>query len=652
MPPMDDGSAGSTLFEQLPIGAYRSSIEGRQLRANAALVRMNGFDSEAELLTAVNDIGCEWYVDPQRRGEFQRLMQRDGEVKDFVSEVHRYRTRERMWIRENAHLVRAADGTPRYYEGTVEDITRTHRAEQALQASERRFRAFTERSQLLTVVCDAQGGIGYASPAAQRLLGRRPEELLQRSVFDLLHPDDQAAARAELAAVLEFGTRDDDETVCRVRHADGQWRHVAILANNFLADPAVGGVVLNVRDVSGRTRAEEALRALNAELEQRVQQRTLELVQARDAAEGANRAKSEFLSRMSHELRTPMHAILGFGQLLEADAALALAPASRSYLREILRAGERLLGLINELLDLARIDAGHLSLKQSEVELAPLLHECLRDIAPVAQQCRVQLPDPALLPLQGRVRADRERLKQVLLNLLSNAIKHNRRDGQVSVRLEPDGDALRIVVSDTGPGLDEAQKAGLFHAFERFGAERGAVDGAGIGLALSKRLVELMNGRIGLDSEIGAGSRFWVRLQRAGGDAPPDGTAAYAGTVLYIEDNPVNQLLMEAMLGQQTRLRMIGAELPETGLQLALTQRPDLILLDIQLPGIDGYEVLRRLRAEAATRDIPVIALSANALGADIERGRAAGFAAYLTKPIDQRELVAALKRVLPQAWA
>ena len=292
-----------------------------------------------------------------------------------------------------------------------------------------------------------------------------------------------------MQAVLDF-SNDDSETVWRVRHADGEWRHLAILANNCLADPAVNGVVLNIRDVSGRTRAEAALRALNAELEQRVQQRTLELVRARDEAESANRAKSEFLSRMSHELRTPMHAILGFGQLLEADPALALAPASRSYLVEMLRAGERLLGLINELLDLARIDAGQLSLQAQAVDLAPLLHECLQTIAPLAQLHGVQLPQAPLL--QGRVRADRERLKQVLLNLLSNAIKHNRPGGRVSVQAERDGDTWCISVSDTGPGLDAAQQERLFHAFERLGAGRTGVDGAGIGLALSKRLVELM----------------------------------------------------------------------------------------------------------------------------------------------------------------
>jgi len=643
--------SSSTLFDLLPIGAYRSSVDGRQLRANAALVRLNGYASESEMLAAVNDIGREWYVDPQRRVEFQRLMQRDGQVTDFVSEVFRHKSRERIWIRENAHVVRIADGTPLYYEGTVEDISRQRNTELALQASERRFRAFIERSQVLTVVCDARGLVSYASPAAQRLLGHAPEALLHTCVFDWLHPDDVAAALAELGQVLEF-SNSGDESISRVQHADGSWRHLAMLANNCLADPAIGGVVLNLRDVSGRARAEEALRALNAELEQRVQRRTLELVHARDEAEAANRAKSEFLSRMSHELRTPMHAILGFGQLLESDPALALAPASRVHLREILRAGDRLLGLINELLDLSRIEAGHLSMQIEPIELAPLLQDCLQAIAPVAQQHRVQLPDAEQLSLPGRVRADRERLKQVLLNLLTHAIKHNQRGGRVGVHTDRVGDAWHITVSDAGPSLDQAQQDRLFHAFERLSVDRGAVDGAGIGLALSKRLVELMDGQIGLDSEIGDDSRFWVRLPCAdpGSAARGDPAEGHSGSVLYIEDNPVNVLLMEAMLAQQTRLQLISAELPEAGLQLARAQRPDLILLDIQLPGIDGYEVLRRLRADEGTRDIPVIAISANAMPADLERGLAAGFRDYLTKPIDQRVLVAALNKALQRA--
>jgi CheY-like chemotaxis protein/anti-sigma regulatory factor (Ser/Thr protein kinase) len=301
------------------------------------------------------------------------------------------------------------------------------------------------------------------------------------------------------------------------------------------------------------------------------------------------------------------------------------------------------LALIDELLDLARIEAGDLPLQIEAVDAKALVQECVHAVAAVAEQHAVQMAPPECAKGDGLVLADRQRLQQVLANLLSNAIKHNRRGGQVQVRCQRDGDSLRIVVSDTGGGLDATQREQLFNAFERLGADKAAIEGAGIGLALSRRLVELMRGRIGLDSQVGVGSHFWVRLPLAGRAE----AAGPQGTVLYIEDNPVNVLLIEAMLEQQTRLRLLSTALPETGLELARSERPDAILLDIQLPGIDGYEVLRRLRAHDATRDIPVLAISAHALRADIERGRAAGFDDYLTKPIDQRLLVDALRRAL-----
>jgi PAS domain S-box-containing protein len=639
-----DAPGPSTLFDLLPIGAYRSSLDGRQVRANAALVQLNGYASEREMLGAVNDIALERYVDPGRRLEFTRRMQRDGHITDFVSEVFRHRTRERIWIRENAHLVHSAEGRPLYYEGTVEDITGQRQVELALQASERRFRAFTEKSQVLTVMCDEQGRMRYVSPASQRLLGFAPEALMHDSVFDWLHPQDAAQARAELMAVLDF-SNSGNESVSRVRHADGGWRHLAMLANNCLGDPAVGGIVLNLRDVSERARAEQALRKLNGELEQRVQRRTRELEHARDEAESASRAKSEFLSRMSHELRTPLNAIVGFGQLLHGDASVALTPAQRGHLGEILRAGDQLLALIDQLLDLSRIEAGQLPLNLQPTALDALMRECLAAMQPLARQCGLALVLGQAGPADGLVLADRLRLKQVLLNLLASALQHNQRSTELRLSVEPDGDALRIVVGDNGIALDALARERLFHAFERLGNDGQSALDAGVGLALSQRLVELMHGHIGLDVQPGGGNRFWVRLARAG--AAPADVAAHNGTVLYIEDNAVNVLLMEALLQQQTRLRVLSAPLPELGLQMALAQRPDLILLDIQLPGIDGYEVLRRLRAVQATRDIPVIALSANAMHADVARGRAAGFDDYLTKPIDQQLLLAALSRSL-----
>lgn len=248
----------STLFDLLPIGAYRSSPQGRQLRANPALVRLNGHASEAEMLAAVNDIGREWYVDPGRRAEFMRLLERDGHVLDFVSEVYRHKTRERIWVSENAHVVRDVQGAVVFYEGTVDDITVQRATRLALEASERRFRALTEKARELTVVCDAAGRVGYASPASRALLGREPAHLLGSTIFDWIHPDDRADAALELAAVVARRNT-GHEAGARFAHADGSWRHLAALANNCLDDAAVGGIVLNLRDVTERKRAEAAL---------------------------------------------------------------------------------------------------------------------------------------------------------------------------------------------------------------------------------------------------------------------------------------------------------------------------------------------------------------------------------------------------------
>jgi PAS domain S-box-containing protein len=244
----------SPFFERLPIGAYRSTLDGRQLRANAALVRLNGYDSEAELLVAVRDIASEWYVDPSRRAEFARLLARDGQVVDFVSEVHRHRTRERIWVRETAHLVHDAEGRPAYYEGTVQDITAEHLAHQALNDRERRFRALTDRAQVLTLVCAADARVLYASQAARPILGRDPQALIGECLFDWLHPDEMKMAVEAFEEVVQR-RNPGSESLIRLRHADGSWRQIAALGQNYVDDPAVGGIVLNYRDVTERERA-------------------------------------------------------------------------------------------------------------------------------------------------------------------------------------------------------------------------------------------------------------------------------------------------------------------------------------------------------------------------------------------------------------
>ena len=256
-----NGSDFSTLFELLPIGAYRSSPGGKQLRANAALVRLNGYDTEAELLTAVNDIGTEWYVQSDARQRFRELIERDGRVVNFHAEIYRHKTRERGWIVENAHLVRDANGTILYYEGTVEDVTEAHLAQAALAASERRFRALTEKAQVLTLVVDASANVLYASPASVSLLGLQPHHMVGGNVFDWMHPDDHARARADQAQVLAL-QNPGTESIHRFAHATGGWRHLASVATNCLDDSAVRGIVLNFRDATERKRAEEAELAL------------------------------------------------------------------------------------------------------------------------------------------------------------------------------------------------------------------------------------------------------------------------------------------------------------------------------------------------------------------------------------------------------
>jgi CheY-like chemotaxis protein/anti-sigma regulatory factor (Ser/Thr protein kinase) len=364
---------------------------------------------------------------------------------------------------------------------------------------------------------------------------------------------------------------------------------------------------------------------------------------------------------MSHELRTPMNAILGFAQLLDGDPATPERP--RRHVGEILRAGEHLLGLIDDLLDLARIEAGKHSVELQPVPVDDLVGECLRLVEPAARARRIVLNTGARAGDGTQVLADRGRLRQVLFNLLSNAIKYNRDAGLIEIACSADEGWVRVSVTDTGPGLSDEEQQRLFQDFERLGADRSGIKGAGIGLALSRRLVDMMQGEIGVSSQPGLGSTFWVRLARADGQAsaathaalaqplrlaeaaPTAGTAVRS--VLYIEDDPVNLLLIEAALERLPQWRLTTATRPEEGLDLAEAERPNLILLDIQLPGIDGYEVLRRLRASPSTCGIPVIAVSANAMAGDQERGAAAGFAAYVTKPVDLARLPEVMERAV-----
>lgn len=377
--------------------------------------------------------------------------------------------------------------------------------------------------------------------------------------------------------------------------------------------------------------------------------------QARQAAEGANRAKSEFLSRMSHELRTPLNAIIGFGQLLELDH---LERDQQESVSQILKGGRHLLELINEVLDISRIETGNLSLSPEPVSVAHAIADAVVLMRPLAQQRRIDLriPPEAHDGPELHVMADRQRLNQVLLNLISNAIKYNRQQGEVTVSVErAPGQRCRIVVSDTGLGIPADKLDRLFVPFDRLGAESSGVEGTGVGLALSRRLAEAMAGTLEAASQHGQGSRFWIELpitegpleryERLNGtDVHPEhddsDRSVVRHKVLYIEDNLSNLRLIERVLGQLDGVELVPAMQGRLGLTLAKEHQPDVILLDIHLPDISGEQVLEELRKDPATANIPVVILSADATPHQIQRLQAAGAAAYLTKPIEIRQLL------------
>ena len=408
-----------------------------------------------------------------------------------------------------------------------------------------------------------------------------------------------------------------------------------------------------VREAHERARAQQEIMRLNEQLEHRVDERTLqlalanaELANAIDEARNANQAKSAFLSSMSHELRTPLNAILGFAQILTAESLPTTDAQKKEFASHILKSGRHLLTLINEILDLAKVESGTISLSMEAVELGEILEECRTMVEPQAAARGIRVLFPA--QAQAMLLADRTRLKQVLLNLLSNAIKYNRDAGAVVLDCAQAGPArLRISVRDTGMGLRPDQVGALFQPFNRLGQEAGAQEGTGIGLVVTRRLVELMGGTIDVTSSPGVGSVFSIELASTAPLAPlaapaqpqplsPAGRADGAPhLLLYVEDNPANLKLVEEIVRFRPDLRLLAAGDGPLGLSLARTHRPEIILMDLNLPGMSGLEVLKELRRDPATRAIPVIALTANAMASDVERGIEAGFFRYLTKPID-----------------
>jgi signal transduction histidine kinase len=444
-------------------------------------------------------------------------------------------------------------------------------------------------------------------------------------------------ARPDIPFIFVSGTLGEEVAVDRLRSGATDY----VLKQRLTRLPAVVRRALReAHDRVERRRAEEEARRLNLELDRRAAERT--------AQAAASRAKTEFLSRMSHDLRTPLNAVLGFAQLLEIEVQ---KPEQRDAVEQILKGGRLLLEMINEVCDISRIESGHLSVSPEPVGINDVTQHAIDLVRPLARQRGILLHSTPTNP-ERHVMADRQRLTQVLLNLLSNAVKYNRESGDVRLWCdEVEAVRLRIHVQDTGAGIRPEKMDRLFVPFERLGAEETAVEGTGLGLALSKRLSELMGGTLGVHSVQDAGSTFWVELPLApppSQDVPgPDSRQTLGdatpllGTVLYVEDNRSNRRLMERVMARRPGVRLLSAASGRAGIELVRAERPDLVILDLHLPDMTGEDVLRQLWEDRETRGTPVAVLSADATPGQIARLRVAGATAYLTKPLNVAELLA-----------
>jgi PAS domain S-box-containing protein len=524
------------------------------------------------------------------------------------------------------------------------------RLDQRLRDQQFYTRSLIESNIDALIATDPSGIISDVNKQMEALTGCSRDELIGAPFKNYF--TDAERAEAGIKRVLKETKLRNYELTARAR--DGKETVVSYNATTFYdRDRTLQGVFAAARDITERKILDQELQVTN-----------LALHSAVHAAEKANLAKSDFLSNMSHELRSPLNAILGFSQLLQSGTPPPTL-AQRQSIEQILQAGWYLLELINEILDLALIESGKLSVSREPISLADVLNDCRGMIENLAMKSGIGLTFP-LFDGTPFVTADRTRLKQVLINLLSNAIKYNRAGGTVEVICTLSAtQRTRISVHDTGNGLTAAKLAQLFQPFNRLGQESGSEEGTGIGLVVSKRLVELMGGEIGAESTVGTGSEFWIDLDAA--HAPRLVAAAPASevktvvlavaptgapqrTLLCVEDNPANLMLVEKLLERRSDIRLLVAKDGIRGIETARTERPDVILMDINLPGISGLIALGILAEDPRTASIPVIALSANAMPGDIKRGLAAGFYRYLTKPIKVNEFMDTLDSALALA--
>jgi len=507
------------------------------------------------------------------------------------------------------------------------DITDKKRAEQEQKLSERRLWDYMESSVDWAWETDADLRFIYLSENVERITGIKPEWHYGKTRQELLGDDYDHETWDVHLKTLSARELYRDFIYPRLG-PNGEKRWISSSGKPVFSE---GGEFLGYRGIG-------------SDVTERIENQGLRI---------ANQAKTEFLASMSHELRTPLNAVIGFGQMLEMDRPRTLTADQQEYAQYVVKSGHHLLALISEVLDLAGIESGHLKLSVEPVNADALIIEVLKTIEPVALKSGIRLTHDAS-DWRPNVQADVQRFRQVLLNLVSNAIKYNKPNGSVTVRLFKHEGRARIEFSDTGLGISEPLWPKIFTPFERLGHESSEIEGAGIGLALSKRLVEAMDGRIGFESSAGVGSTFWIdlALSETAPRTPPDGSAdlrltAGGYSLLYVEDNPSNLRLMEHLVGTQPNVQMYSAPSGGLGLELAKARRPDVIVLDLNLPGMSGFDILKHLKSHPETWNTPVLALTAAAMPNDVKRGLAAGFFRYIAKPLDVNAFLTAIEDAL-----
>ncbi len=560
-------------------------------------------------------------------------------------------------------------GGQRYFTGILRDISARKQAEEALLKAGALQNAIFNSANFSSIATDAMGVIQIFNVGAERMLGYAAADVVNKiTPADISDPQEVITRAKALSEELSTPiTPGFEALVFKATRGIEDIYELTYIQKDGSRLPAVVSVTA-LRDAQDRiigylligsdNTARKQIEAERTLLYEALQDKNAELESAKSVAEKANLAKSDFLSSMSHELRTPLNAILGFTQLLEAGSPTP-TPAQSVRLHQILKAGWYLLELINEILDLAVIESGRLSLSREPVSLIDVMTECRAMTEAQAAQRNIQIN---FLPFDNTwfANADRTRVKQVLINLLSNAIKYNNKHGMVEVNCTlSTPERIRISIKDSGAGLPPEKLAQLFQPFNRLGQEDGTEEGTGIGLVVTRQLVELMGGTIGVESTVGTGSEFWIELIR---DVTPQLAAGHTmsaklvrqtqdiaalHTLLYVEDNPANLMLVEQIIEGNPQIRMLSAHNGNLGIALARAHIPDVILMDINLPGISGFQALKILHEDPLTAHIPVLAISANAMPRDIEKGLEAGFFRYLTKPIKVNEFLEALDLAL-----